>query len=129
MFFVEKLKKTLKHPVPKQLYYGPRKHSIVLSQMGTQFSDLNDHQHSKGCADSPTCSCTAGNETIKHYFLDCPEHINCREALLLELNKILPPHTRVSWEILIFGLEDCDLQVNIDLLNIVHQYMQNTNRF
>ena len=67
--------------VPKHyLFFGNRKEQILHTCLRTNCSVLNYDLYMKNIIDSPLCRCN--NETVKHFFHDCPNYNNQRITLM-----------------------------------------------
>ena len=60
----------------------PRRHASALCQLRTGHIPLNSHLARIGKADSPACpKCGANAETVRHFVLVCPAHLQARRTL------------------------------------------------
>lgn len=124
--FKSKTKRSLKLPVPRQYYTGPRSLNIILCQMRLGFSDLNSDLNSKGCIDSPLCSCGHGIENPQHYFFNCTKYLIQRDALLVVLNNV---GVEYAADVLIRGCNQISEEANTELYNAALKYISDSNRF
>ena len=85
----------LKHirPQPRSYFNVTDKAGIRrLSQLRVGLNDLRDHRnkhHFVNCP-LPTCACSQGPETTKHFLLECNRFVPQRNALLTFLSSISP---------------------------------------
>lgn len=127
--FRNKLKKSIKSPVPSYFYLGPRKGNIILAQMRLQFSNLNEHLFQRGCIDHPTCQCGHVNETPKHYFFHCNQQTVSRHHLITSIENILPVTQTLTCNTLLYGLPNGDYILNNNICRVTCRFLLNTNRF
>ena len=76
--------------------------------------------------DSPICSCGSQLEDVEHYFFHCPLYFEERRTMLNEVNNIC--NINVSCQLLLFGSELLDLSTNCTLFDIIHKFIDATNR-
>ena len=67
--------------VPKHYLFGNRNEQILHTRLRTNCSVLNYDLYMKSIIDSPLCRCN-NIETVKHFFLDCPNYNNQRITLI-----------------------------------------------
>ena len=129
--FKNKLRKTLRQPVPLHFYEGSRKYNIVLSQMRLRFCNLNFYLHQKGCVESAICQCGHGPETLEHYLFSCDLYDDQRYEMLTQLLNIpvLTPNMRCDVNLLLNGSQQFDLPSNSSIVTCVIDYIESTNRF
>jgi hypothetical protein len=67
-------------------------------------------------------------ETSKHFMLECPWYTAQRVQMYADLFMIpnLPP---INIDMLLYGEETLDDQTNLLIFKLVHQFIQQTNRF
>ena len=92
------------------------------------FSDLNEHLFNKNCIDSSMCRCGKGPESADHYFLSCEIYELHRENMFNSISSIYDL-SQITLNILLFGDIDCNFEINHQILNATHRYIENTNRF
>ena len=83
------LKRRYKVEIPEYFYSGPRKINIVLSQMRMQFCSLKYDLCRRGCIDSATCHCERDDETLTHFFFDCPSYGLQRDQLMQSISRLV----------------------------------------
>ena len=106
-----------------------------LSQLRVGLSDLRDHRnkhHFVNCP-VPTCLCSQGPETTKHFLLECNRFVPQRNVLLTFLSSISPTiDTSVSQslsDILLYGSKDHTFHTNTDILNATIAFIKSSKRF
>ena len=72
--------------VPKHYLFGNRKEQILHTRLRTNCSALNYDLYMKNIIDSPLCRCN-NIETVKHFFLDCPNYNNQRITLMQTVSR------------------------------------------
>ena len=102
-------------------------------------SGLNSYLHRINVVESTTCSCSSPNETIFHYFLECPIYKKPRSDLLRKICNILAPGVNPSLvvhaagDILItyitHGNGNISLEENVEIVDAVHKFIFETRRF
>lgn len=127
--FKNKMRKSMKTPVPLHFYEGSRKYNIVLSQMRLRFCNLNFYLYQKGCIDSASCQCGNGPETLNHYFFVCDSFTDQRDNMLMHLGNILTPGTNVDVDLLLTGRQEFDSLMNSAIVECVIEFIVGTNRF
>ena len=108
--------------------FGKRHTQIIISQIRMHFSDLNEHLFNKNCIDSSMCRCEKGPESADHYFLSCEIYELHRENMFNSISSIYDL-SQITLNILLFGDIDCNFEINHQILNATHRYIENTNRF
>ena len=105
---------------------GPRKLNIIYCQLRNEVSNLNDHLYRSHLSESPRCACGGDIENNSHYFYDCPLYVRQRDKLfhdLRELDQIL------NLEIMLCGSINLSPEENLNIVNSVLQYINETKRF
>ena len=74
--------------------------------------------------DDPSCTCGALVEDANHFFL-CPNYDNLR----LELFNAISVYSEVTIQIIFHGNMNLDIDLNKFIVDAVHLYIENTNRF
>ena len=74
---------------------------------------------------SPTCSCSAEVEDADHYFFNCSNYNNERDALLRATWDFLP----LNIYILLFGDENLTAEENTIIFTAVQTFIKDTRRF
>ena len=72
--------------VPKLYYYGPRKLSVVLTQLRCTASSLNHDLYKVHMLSSPACSCGAPQEDANHFFFVCAKYSEMRNDLFVSIS-------------------------------------------
>ena len=110
-------------------FFGGRLEAAIHARMRIGNSPLNaDLSNILHVIESPLCSCDTGaEETVQHFFFDCPLF----RAKRAELVQNLLPHTikRKDYKHLLFGIPDSDHLVNTHVFSAVHLYIRETKRF
>ena len=89
--------------VPKHFYIGNRLDQINLCQIRLNFSSLNGDLYNKSCIPSPMCTCRPQIESARHYFFQCSNYTFQRETMLEKISPLIPPETRIDYELLVSG--------------------------
>jgi hypothetical protein len=114
-------------PVNRNLYnLGYRSIAIKHAQLRMGCSRLNSHLYHLHVLDSPSCQCGFNFEDASHYLLKCPLYILERNELLLNLQSI--GINNISVNLLLKGSNQYDSRHNEDIFNVIHKYIDNTNR-
>ena len=112
----------------KDIYmFGSRKYSMIHAQMRMHCSNLKSHLFSLHVVEDAACVCGHIVEDNKHFFLDCPLYNDLRETLFnfCRTNGII-----INVKTLLYGIGDeVNQQLNRDLFEHVHYYIQMTERF
>ena len=89
-------------------------------------SKLNYHLFLLHVADSAQCACGNNREDSSHFLLKCPLYNREREEMLMQLNLLcdLP----ISCHMLLFGSEELEYKANCKLFEVVHTFIETTNR-
>ena len=113
-------------PVPNDLFYlGKRKINIMMSRIRMKCSDLKAHLFELKIIENPTCNCGYFYEDSVHYFFICPQYAQQRIILHNNINHLAPFTIRT----LLYGCENLSKQENVNLLNLVFDYIEETKRF
>ena len=108
------------------------KSGIWLTRLRLGLSALNSHRFKYNFIDSPLCpNCLNGNETLTHYFFDCPTHRIARTKLFQRLSGELGINVQDRASLLNILLEgETIMKQNLKvLLSITLEYLTNSNRF
>lgn len=105
---------------------GDRRVNIILCQLRNLCSNLNSHLYTDHLSDDT--SCAFENETISHYFLECPLYDHHRLSLFTSTSSYAN-HNHIDINILLQGCPDCDKTINRQLLHDVHLYIGKSRRF
>ena len=100
-------------------------------------SPLRQHLFRHYIVDSPMCLLCDENEeeSVTHYVMGCPRHTTARDLLLLKMEPTLDLlNININSEIsivklIINGHPNLTFQQNVNLFNIVHEYITNSKRF
>ena len=123
--------KQFPRPKKNHLYYsGNRTANIAHAKMRIGCSLLNyDLATNLHVIADSKCLCIMGvPETSKHFMLECPWYTAQRVQMYADLFMIpnLPP---INIDMLLYGEETLDDQTNLLIFKLVHQFIQQTNRF
>ena len=110
--------------VPKHYLFGNRKEQILHTRLRTNCSALNYDLYMKNIIDSPLCRCN-NIETVKHFFLDCPNYNNQRITLMQTVSRFCA----ITLDTLLYGNSTLSLQANSDIFEAVQLFLKQTNRF
>jgi hypothetical protein len=113
-----------KSRVPKHFLHGERKYQTIHARLRTNCSLLAHDLYTKNIVDSPNCLC-GEIETSEHFFLNCPQYIGLRQALVTEISKF----TTVTNQVILFGDNSLPPSHNIKIVSAVHTYISRTKRF
>ena len=105
--------------VPKHFYIGNRLDQINLCQMRLNFSSLNGDLYNKSCIPSPMCTCGPQIESARHYFFQCSNYTFQRETMLEKISPLIPPETRIDYELLVSGSFTLPPEINIKICHFV----------
>ena len=96
-------------------------------QLRMQCSKLNHHLCSSlHVIDSPRCSCGGDCEDSKHFLLECPLYFESRREMLTQIRNIC--NLDISTHLLLFGSGDLDFDTNCKIFEVVHSFIESTNR-
>ena len=73
----------------------------------------------------PFCNCNLEIEKAEHYFFRCPNYVNERTRLFNESRTFHP----LNLEILLYGVVEMSLEINMSLFKSVQTYIKDTGRF
>ena len=119
--------KDVKHKPPDWFKSGKRKDAINHARLRMMCSSLNDHLYSQlHVIDNPKCPCGNPRESAKHYLLECPLYTIERDQMLLELRDL---GFHPSLQNLLAGSNDYSVDVNLQAVTIIHNYLRSTGRF
>ena len=106
-------------------YYGVRKYNIIHTQMRLNCSNLRAHLFSLHVIDDAMCACNLDIEDNNHFLLYCPLYAVQRQELIRSLQDL----SQFDLNILLYGDELLDIQVNKAIFAAVHLYIKATERF
>ena len=86
-------------------------------------SNLSAHLYH--VVNSPDCICSHTTEDTVHYFLDCPLYY----AQRMILRNVVTRYTQFDLEILLYGDSDIDYDRNALIVQAVHDYIRDSERF
>ena len=75
--------------------------------------------------DSPNCACGSNLED-NHFLLICPLYTVARRKMITQISNICDAN--ISCKLLLFGAENIDIESNCKIFDVVHQYIEDTNR-
>ena len=122
----ESLKQILKRNKPNtKSYYniGKRKLNIILARISMECSEHNHHLFTMNIIDNPLCTC-GRNETINHFFIECPQYHLPRVVLIENLTQI---NINFNLETLLHGTRDSLLDLR--LICLLDTFITATKRF
>ena len=126
--FIYRLKKEYYNPKPPLWYfYGDRKYNIILCRLRNRCSTLRADLFRCNLVNSPVCQCGSLHETCHHFFFVCPNFSNQRAVLLSSLE--LTGFINVTLDLLLYGSRAYSLEENIQIVEIVLKYIEQTKRF
>ncbi len=111
--------------IPKHYYSGSRKPNIILARLRMGCSELNDDLYRIGVTGSPACSCGARRENPFHFFMTCPNYTFIRQQLHAEIITL----SKYSIGTILYGDKTKSDEVNRDIVNLVHNFIIDSNRF
>ena len=107
----------------------------LLTRLRLGLSHLNKHKFTHGFCDTvnPMCSCNTEEESVSHFLLRCPNHINIRNSLM---NGIMDIHPTVHLlnddfitKVLLYGDRKLNFDDNSKILNLTVTYILASKRF
>ena len=112
----------------KWYLHGKRKSNIMLARLRNRCSNLRYDLQNNFLCDSPKCPNSDLNvpEDCQHYILNCPFYANQRTDMLAVINAA---NINYSLDILLFGDINLTYEQNIVIVESVHDYITQTNRF
>ena len=116
--------KSKSNPIPKFFFRGNRKSQIILAQLRMKCSPLKAHLSNMHIIEDKKCDCGNGDETMEHYFNECPRYDHIRHLLqpfiLLTNNNI---------DLLVNGTTNQNEDTNRRLFEAVSNYIEQSKRF
>ena len=97
---------------------------MLHSRLRTGCSSLNHDLFTKGISETPLCRC-GEIETTAHHFLSCQLHQNQRVAL----NTVISNYTQITLQTILYGSNILSLNENNAIVEAVHTYIKESNRF
>ena len=116
---------TDKCPHSSLFYLGQRKFNIIHAQLRMNCSNLSAHLFSLHVVNSPACICSHKAEDTAHYFLDCPLYYTQR----MILRNVVTRYTQFDLKILLYGDSGIDHDRNAVIVQAVHDYIRDSERF
>ena len=121
-----KLKINKNRPKRNDLYYvGNRKENILIAQLRMGSSCLKADLFKIGVVTSPVCDCGTGNEDTFHYFCECPRYLVQRNVL----QSTILPHASFTIANLLYGAQNCQKSIKLEIYQAVIKFIQDTKRF
>ena len=124
-------------PIPNSTFncHNPRGIKFI-TRLRLGLSHLREHKFKNSFQDclNPFCDCGNGEiETSSHYLLHCPNYTNERSVLLNKIrqidSKILEKNDCMITQILLFGDQAFNDNVNTAILNATMDYLTSSKRF
>jgi len=119
-------KRKLRAPPEKVIFfdlnYGARKCQIIHARIRLGCSDLNAHLHDRYLINTHKCPCGSRSETAYHYFFSCQKYTNLRNSMYFYIG---------GYDVytLLHGSRDLSEEVNINILQSVHDFFIKSRRF
>ena len=107
-------------------YYGKRSCNIKHAQLRMLCSKLNHHLFLLHVIESPSCVCGNKCEDNNHFLLSCPLYLEQRRIMIAEIGHFCT--LDISSNLLLFGSENLDINTNCKIFELVHVYLESTNR-
>ena len=115
--------------MPKHYYYGKSNPARYHCRLRNKCSNLNQHLFQNHIVLNPLCSCGAGVEDVEHFFFACSKYRAQRIILTTELQKIDVDFIVENLNILLFGEESLNYELNKKIFKLVQQFIFNSKRF
>ena len=109
--------------VPPYYYVGSRQNQINHCRLRLGMSNINGDLYNRHLQDNPQCACGHATEDAEHYLLHCRNYAVTRANTISTLNLHI-----INTSTLLFGDQTLSLAENEKIFNIVHQYMEQTQR-
>ena len=106
-------------------YFGNRRANVIHSQLRMLCSDLNSHLTALHVQDDPKCVCSYKDESTKHFLMQCPLYATERNKMMNIVNTV----SSFSLNVLLYGDDNLDLELNCVIFKAVHDYIVDTGRF
>ena len=116
---------TLDDKCIKWYYHGVRKFNVIHAQLRMECSNLRAHLCQLHVIDDPTCICSNAVEDNEHYFLNCPLYYVQRQKLF----DTITPITELNIDIILNGTSELSYNNNIAIIDAVHEYIKESDRF
>ncbi len=113
---------------PAWYSYGARHPNISLARMRNKCSALAHDLYINHIRISPRCAnCNMNSaEDANHYFLQCPKYTLAREEIITTLQNLDIPCTI---QVILHGSKDHNYEINKVILDSIHNYITQSNRF
>ena len=121
--YCKEIMKQVKFPL---FYHGGRVNNIKHAQLRMLCSKLNHHLFLLHVVDSPTCNCGSDCEDNNHFLLQCPLYFDIRRTMLTQIRNDC--NINITVELLLFGAEHLDVDTNCKIFDIVHKFIEDSNR-
>ena len=105
--------------------HGNRRAGIHHARIRMECSALNYHLHKNHVSDSSQCACGHLCEDALHYFFVCQLFNTQRIALHNTIIEYAP----FNLHTVLHGRQELPLNVNLTIIEAVHEFIQNTSRF
>ena len=112
------------YKVPPYYFSGEKEQQITHCRLRLKMSDLKFDLFNRHLSDSIECACGEPREDVKHYLLECQNHVNVRSTKI----NTLPPSLQLI-ETLLFGNSNFSLAANHFIFYTVHEFINLSNRF
>ena len=99
---------------------------MIHAQLTMYCSNLNSHLFSLHVVDNEQCMCGYRVEDTRHYFMFCPLYDNIRGKLL---DFYQDNHVVMTEDNLLYGIEDESSEINKELFDLVHEFIELSERF
>ena len=114
---------------PQYYSIGDRFLSVLHSRMRNKCSALNADLYHANLIVNYNCLCGYFNENAEHYLLHCNIFTLSRIIMLFEINKLNLIGIPVNIDLLLFGNETLNCDINCSICVAVQTYIKNTCRF
>ena len=100
---------------------------IIQTQLRYDVSPLNSHRYKMRIVESRDCQCGHGQETTRHFLLQCPFYDLERNILIMEVRDITRRY--ISSKLLLFGHSSLSSHENNMIFSSCQRYIASTRRF
>ena len=118
--------------VPSYYYYGPRKLSILHTQLRLRCSNLNSDKFRIGICDTSKCARCDDDETPNHYLLECFDNLIHRIKMLDYVTNVLLSNNLpdvINVEMLLTGIPSISNTDNEKIFQAVQNFIEDSKRF
>lgn len=135
--FKYRLKKQLFENKTSYFSQSSGKYSVAHTRLRLGLSPLRQHLYQQCIIESPICLHCDDNveESTTHYIMRCPKHATSRNLLLLKMGPTLDilninnnSESKIM-NLIIKGHSNLTFQQNVDIFNLVQEFIANTKRF